>query len=135
MAARAILLFCMAGACGHALADAVPDLLFNCNLAGQKRAMTLEGARNILWDSGNAYAAMVTPQSIDATWLHPWSSDSTMRHRMVIDRQAGKLTMEVDELDMGGVVLNEMVRETGACSPEKIHPRNFDKVDPNRLKY
>ncbi|MBI3527327.1 MAG: hypothetical protein HY067_05090 [Betaproteobacteria bacterium] len=134
MPLRATLLILLCGA-NTAAADDNPDLLFNCNLAGLKRAMTLEGARNILWDSGNAYAATVSAQSIDAVYLHKWSSDSTMRHHVVIGRLDGKLSMEVDELGADGEVLNEMVRETGICSPEKIHPRHFKDVDPKRLRH
>ena len=132
LGATLLVLMCGANAAG---ADDKPDLLFNCNLAGQKRAMTLEGARNILWDAGNAYAATVSAQSIDAVYLHKWSSDSTMRHHVVIGRQDGKLSMEVDELGASGEVVNAMVHETGTCSPEKIHPRHFRDVDPKRLRY
>lgn len=130
--ATLLVLMCSANAAG---ADDNPDLLFNCNLAGQKRTMTLEGARNILWDAGNAYVATVSAQIIDAVYLHKWSSGSTMRHHIVIGRQDGKLSMEVDELGSGGEVVNAMVRETGTCSPEKIHPRNVKDVDPKRLRY
>lgn len=123
--------------CGATIASAgdTPDLLFNCVLAGQKRPMTLEGARNILWDAGNTYLATVTAERVDAIYVHQWNPDSRMRHHIIIGRLDGTLSFAVDEISASGALLNEMVREIGTCSPEKIHPRHFKDVDPNRLKY
>jgi hypothetical protein len=131
---RSALLLCLCSATTASAGDN-PDLLFNCALAGQKRPMTLEGTRNILWDAGIAYLATVTPDSVDAIYVHQWNPDTRMRHHIVIGRRDGNLSFEVDEVSASGDLRNEMVRETGTCSPEKIHLRHFKDVDPKRLRY
>jgi hypothetical protein len=108
-----------------AVAAAGPDLLFNCELGGQKRPMTLEAARSILWDAGRAFETIVTTGAIEAQLVHSWSSDTRMRHRIRIGRQDHTLLMEFDEINEAGEIVNRVVREQGKCAAEKIHPRNF----------
>jgi hypothetical protein len=108
-----------------AVAAGGPDLLFNCELGGQKRPITLEAARSILWDTGRAFEAIVTTEAIEAQLAHSWSSGTRMRHRIRIGRQDHTLLMEVDEINEAGEVVNNVVREQGRCAAEKIHPRNF----------
>jgi hypothetical protein len=105
-----------------------PDMLFNCVLAGAKRPMTFEAARGILWDAGLQYDAKISADAVEGQYLHDWSTDTRMRHRIRIGCHDGSLIMEVDEIDAGGRVINDVLRESGKCSPEKIHPRNFPDV-------
>ncbi len=121
-------------ACANGVAAEPVDLLFNCNLAGQKRPMVFEAARRILWDAGQPYQASIDDITIDARYVHDWSADTKMRHHLVIPRNGGTFTLEVDEIDATGRIVNEMVRETGTCSPGKIHPRNLSN-DSQRLKH
>lgn len=129
----ALLAVAAMSACANGIAAEQIDLLFNCNLAGQKRSMVFEAARSVLWDAGHPHQATVSEKTIDALYVHDWSEDTRMRHHIVILRKGGNFSLEVDEIDASGRVLNEMVRETGTCSPEKIHPRHLRGADPENI--
>lgn len=105
--------------------DDAPDLLFNCQLAGVKRVYLVSQSRGTLFDQGNEHPAQLRKEAVTAEWLQPWSERTNMRHRLHVGRIDGVLTYQVDELDEDGKVMSQLVSETGICSREKIHPRNF----------
>ena len=87
---------CAIWACAPGATAAEVDLLFNCNLSGQKRPMVYEAARGVLWDAGRSHKATLSERSIDAQYLHDWSADTKVRHRLVIPRNGGTFRLEVD---------------------------------------
>ncbi len=103
----------------------LPDLLFNCRLAGVKRVYLVDRSRSMLFDQGLEHPARLSDEAVESEWFTPWSTNTRMHHRLRIGRLDGTLSYQVDEVDGEGGVLAQMVATTGECSREKIHPRHF----------
>jgi hypothetical protein len=111
---------------GPAAADPeLPDLLFNCRLAGAKRVYLVDRSRSMLFDQGSEHPAQLSEDAVESEWTQPWSEGTRMRHQVRIGRLDGTLHYRVDEIDANGEVLAAQVSASGNCSREKIHPRHF----------
>ena len=112
----------------HSESEKVFDLLFHCYLSDAKHSYSVDMSNMVLFDNqGWVYKASIDENIIEATREQKWDEKSSMRHRLRIDRKTGSIRYAVLQVSTETNVESSFVLEDGECSPEKIHPRHFQR--------